>query len=206
MDEFDELIPPPDKDGSLDLTHRNWVQLDAVLWTYGRDLLTLNIAFNNIESLPPELGDLPLLRDLDCSCNRLSIFPAELQAYHRLTRQCVNSAQIGRCTRLRRLKANGNRLTEVPASLSKCVLLDTIILSENKLTALPAALGTLQGLTVLRLANNDLRTVPHELAAVTTLQEVDCSGNAKLDMIPLQLRGKSFIKSFAATTLAHAVP
>jgi Leucine-rich repeat (LRR) protein len=73
------------------------------------------------------------------------------------------------------------------------VLLDTIILSENKLTALPAALGTLQGLTVLRLANNDLRTVPHELAAVTTLQEVDCSGNAKLDMIPLQLRGKLYL-------------
>jgi hypothetical protein len=99
--------------------------------------------------------------------------------------------QIGRCTRLRRLKANGNRLIEVPATLSKCVLLDTIILSENKLTGLPAALGTLQGLTVLRLANNDLRTVPHELAAVTTLQEVDCSGNAKLDMIPLQLRGNT---------------
>jgi hypothetical protein len=79
MDEFDELLPPPDKDGSLDLTHRNWVQLDAVLWTYGRDLLTLNIAFNNIESLPPELGDLPLLRDLDCSCNRLSSFPAEVR-------------------------------------------------------------------------------------------------------------------------------
>jgi hypothetical protein len=80
MDEFDELIPPPDKDGSLDLTHRNWVQLDAVLWTYGRDLLTLNIAFNNIESLPPELGDLPLLRDLDCSCNRLSSCPAEVRS------------------------------------------------------------------------------------------------------------------------------
>jgi hypothetical protein len=90
MDEFDELIPPPDKDGSLDLTHRNWVQLDAVLWTYGRDLLTLNIAFNNIESLPPELGDLPLLRDLDCSCNRLSIFPAEV-------RRCSSCLQCTIC-------------------------------------------------------------------------------------------------------------
>jgi Leucine-rich repeat (LRR) protein len=87
----------------------------------------------------------------------------------------------------------------VPASLSKCVLLDTIILSENKLTGLPAALGTLQGLTVLRLANNDLRTVPHELAAVTTLQEVDCSGNAELDMIPLQLRGTLFTAATAST-------
>ncbi|KAG5186294.1 hypothetical protein JKP88DRAFT_157061 [Tribonema minus] len=174
MEEYDELIPHPDKAGCLDLTHRSWVELDSVLWTFSKELLVLNIAFNNIERLPPELGHLTLLRDLNCSCNKLSSLPAE----------------IGKCTRLRTLKANGNRLTEIPQTLAQCVLLDTLVLSENKLRGVPAALGSLQGLRVVRLGNNDLNYLPHQIGTMPSLEELDCQGNARLDMVPAPFRGE----------------
>lgn len=33
MEEIDELVPHPDSDGVLNLTHRAWVLLDSVIWT-----------------------------------------------------------------------------------------------------------------------------------------------------------------------------
>lgn len=33
MEEVDELVPHPDNNGVLDLTHRAWVLLDSVIWT-----------------------------------------------------------------------------------------------------------------------------------------------------------------------------
>lgn len=33
MEEVDELVPHPDNNGVLNLTHRAWVLLDSVIWT-----------------------------------------------------------------------------------------------------------------------------------------------------------------------------
>lgn len=33
MEEVDELVPHPDSNGLLNLTHRAWVLLDSVIWT-----------------------------------------------------------------------------------------------------------------------------------------------------------------------------
>lgn len=41
MEEEDELIPPPDIRGLLDLTNRAWVNLDPELWTLYADLICL---------------------------------------------------------------------------------------------------------------------------------------------------------------------
>lgn len=185
MEEYDELIPHPGKDGSLDLTNRAWRELDSVLWTFGRELLVLNIGYNNIESLPPELGDLMLLRELDCSCNKLKGLPAE----------------IGRCTRLRKLKANGNHITQLPNEMGQCIFLEEVILTENKLRTVPDTLGALQGLKVLRLTNNSLTALPHNLGVVETLEDINCTGNAQLDMIPAPIRGDSVLVKWVLALL-----
>eukprot|EP00968_Pinguiococcus_pyrenoidosus_P006631 scaffold442_cov268-Pinguiococcus_pyrenoidosus.AAC.39 len=98
MEEFDDLIPQPDADGSCDLAHRGWKVVDSVIWTLGAELLHLDLSFNRIEALPPDVGGLFLLRTLNISCNRVASIP---QA-------------ILRCKRLRILKANGNALTSIP--------------------------------------------------------------------------------------------
>ena len=65
MEEFDELAPTPDLDGSLDMTHRGCDELDDVLWTMGKELIKLNCSFNKITHFPGELGD---LRVSACVC------------------------------------------------------------------------------------------------------------------------------------------
>lgn len=59
-----------------------------------------------------------------------------------------------------------------------------LILSENKLQEIPATLAGLKALRILRLQNNKLKTLPHSLGAVITLEELDCVGNADLDIVP----------------------
>lgn len=59
-----------------------------------------------------------------------------------------------------------------------------MVLSENKLEEIPASLAGLKALRVLRLQNNKLKTLPYALSAAITLEELDCSGNTDLDIIP----------------------
>lgn len=56
-----------------------------------------------LTSLPPLIS-----RELDVSCNKLEAMPPE----------------IGRCSRLRKLKANGNYLTAIPEEVGGCALLE----------------------------------------------------------------------------------
>ena len=89
-----------------------------ILYIYrGKTLLILNVSFNNLTFLPPDLGNLLVLRELDVSSNKLE-------------RLCP---EIGRLVRLKKLKANGNRLVSIPPEIGKCKLLEELILSENKI-------------------------------------------------------------------------
>ncbi|CAM9431572.1 unnamed protein product [Laminaria digitata] len=171
MEEVDELVPHPDENGALNLTHRAWVLLDSVIWTMKQELMYLNVSSNNIEYLPPELGDLVLLKELDASCNKLEALPPE----------------IGKCSRLRKLRANGNYMEAIPKEVGHCALLEELILSENRLQEIPETLAGLKALRVLRLQNNRLKSLPHALGEVVTLEDLDCAGNAEFDIVPVPL-------------------
>ena len=62
MEEFDELMPTPDEDGRLELSHRAWQHVDEVVWTMGLEITALSLAYNRLAHIAPELGDLKLLR------------------------------------------------------------------------------------------------------------------------------------------------
>ena len=85
-------MPTPDDDGRLELSHRAWQHVDEVVWTMGLEITALSLAYNRLAHIAPELGDLKLLRELDCSCNKLQALPAK----------------IGALRQLRKLKCNGN--------------------------------------------------------------------------------------------------
>uniref|UniRef100_A0A7S2V5X2 Uncharacterized protein n=1 Tax=Fibrocapsa japonica TaxID=94617 RepID=A0A7S2V5X2_9STRA len=172
MEEFDDLIQHPDDKGCLDLAHRGWVTLDDAVWTMNYELFILNISFNNITAVPPRIGDLNLLRELDCSSNKIETIPNEL----------------GECRRLRRLKCNGNRIKVLPETLENCPLLEEITASENEIEEVPGSLGRIPALKILRLQNNRLRTLPPELGDLLTLEEINVSGNPELRTIPKELQ------------------
>ena len=85
MEEFDDLLKEPDESGYLDLSHRAWSTLDDVLWTWGQQLIVLNVSFNNIKKISSGIGELVLLREFDISNNSLEDLPLEMGevVYHR---------------------------------------------------------------------------------------------------------------------------
>ena len=71
--------------------------------------------------------------------------------------------------------------------LIKIILLNLV--SENNLIELPNTIQNMVALRILKLQNNKIAKLPHELAELSTLEELDCSNNNNLDMVPKAWRG-----------------
>lgn len=168
MEDDDELIPPLDIRGMLDLTNRSWVNLDSHVWTLSKKIVILDVSYNNITSFPAELGDLFVLRELRASFNKIHTIPPE----------------IGRLKRLKKLILNSNKLKTLPPDLCRCEALEDLVVSENVLEEMPQAMAGLIALRTLKLQNNRLKTLPYELADVVTLEDIDVSGNEPLTLVP----------------------
>ncbi|KAA1475261.1 adenylate cyclase-like protein [Dentipellis sp. KUC8613] len=100
---------------SLDLSHANLTSVDTLPFRLFTSLEQLQLAYNELESLPNNIGDLDHLTFLSCCHNRLTSLP--------------NS--IGRMTRLNIFNARNNRLTEIPAAIWNCGSLMTLNLTGN---------------------------------------------------------------------------
>jgi len=135
------------------------------------DLEDLSLAGNDLESLPDELGELPLVR-LQLAGNRLTSLPPSL----------------GRLARLEGLWAHGNLLTSLPPTMSGLTSLRALSLAGNRLVALPASCGALCALEDASLAGNALASLPPDLAGLTSLRKLSLNGNA-LASLPEALGG-----------------
>jgi hypothetical protein len=62
MEDDDDLTPQPDEKGQLVLSNRAWVHLDPVIWTMTLKLVKLDISYNHIAEIPPQVGELIMLR------------------------------------------------------------------------------------------------------------------------------------------------
>lgn len=168
MEEFDELMPTPDEEGRLDLSHRAWKDVDEVVWTMGSEVVALFLGYNRLSALPNELGDLKLLKELDISCNAIAALPR----------------RIGNLRHLTTFKANGNALSELPDEIGQCLALETLLISENHLITLPRSLGKLRRLKKLQAQNNKLEMLPPTLADVAeTLTDINVRNNPHLTAV-----------------------
>ena len=147
-------------------------------------------------AIPPVLGDLTGLEDLDLSGNGLTgEIPAALESL----------------TALGTLDLSGNGLTgEIPSDLGDLTALTTLDLSSNDLDgAIPSALGSLRNLAVLRLYDNGLnRPIPAELGNLTKLTELDLWGNSLSGAIPAELGNLADLQvlDLSDNSLSGAIP
>ena len=86
-----------------------------------------------------------------------------------------------------------HRLETICDEIGNLKNLEVLALSENLLTELPETIGYMTNLKVLTLQANDLISIPLSLGNLLNLDEIDCTNNPRLEMIPEIWRGVLFI-------------
>jgi Leucine-rich repeat (LRR) protein len=126
-------------------------------------------------SIPPELGKLTNIVELNLESNRLSgSIPPEL----------------GKLANLKELLLGSNQLSgRIPPSLGNLEQLGNLVLSNNQLSgSIPPELGNLPNLQGLHLASNRLSgSIPSSLGDLEQLGDLDLSANRLSGNIPPQL-------------------
>ena len=152
----------PDSAGCLELRYRGLTDLalEPRIWSFTHCLISLDLSFNQLQALPPEICNLQLLQEINCACNKLQSLPASLFSLAWLTV----------------IKANGNCVSTLPSEIGQCKSLQTLNLSENVLTSLPNEIAGCTSLRTVLLQNNDLPRLPLSLATLN-VQQMDISNN-----------------------------
>ena len=143
--------------------------------------------------IPPEIGNLTALEELDLSSSSLSDDPPN---------QLTGSIppEIGNLTSLEWLSLSGNQLTwPIPPQIGRLTSLEWLDLSGNQLTgAIPSELGNLSSLTSLWLFSNQLAgSIPPEIGNLTSLTHLVLSINRLTGPIPPELGNLTKLEYFS---------
>ena len=130
----------------------------------------LNLANNNLRTLPDNIGNIHTLVELVVENNQLETLPSTIGNLHclRKLRVPINKLQslpesIGNLRALDYLCVRLNKLMMLPDSIGGMSALTTLYLACNELRALPASFGQLQALRILWLHNNKFTHGPPEV-------------------------------------------
>ena len=148
----------------------------------------LDLAFNDLSGpIPPALGNLSRLTELDLLGNRLTGPIPEV---------------LGRLSRLEVLDLLGNRLTgPIPSALGRLSRLGGLDLAGNQLTGtIPPALGNISSMYWLNLSGNRLTgPIPSALGNLSKLGGLDLAGNQLSGPIPSALGRLEQLKIMSLT-------
>jgi Leucine-rich repeat (LRR) protein len=133
------------------------------IFEFAPTLLTLNIGFNKLSSMPSLIGMLNQLTCLDFRNNSLSTLPKEMSLL----------------LRLQDLILSMNQFSEIPHCLAGLPKLTNLIANDNKIQRIDVGLlQALPSLSCLDLTNNSVDAVPAELGFLPNLKSLKLEGNA----------------------------
>lgn len=110
-------------------------------------LCILELGYNSLQTLPPEVGHLTCLQELYVQNNLLETLPESL----------------GNLLGLRKLSLCHNRLVEIPLFFNRLVKLERLNLSGNFIQVLPPWLFVLPRLLKLFIIHNPIENVPRDV-------------------------------------------
>src|ERR1700677_1205753 len=113
------------------LLQNNGVNLNVII----RELY---LSYNQLQSIPKEIGLLTMLQTLSLSNNQLQSIPKE----------------IGQLTMLQGLYFSNNQLQTIPKEIGQLTMLQRLDLNDNQLRTIPKEIGQLTMLRILYLDNN----------------------------------------------------
>ncbi len=160
MEDIDDY--EPDSSGTLmDLKYQGLSVVDPQVLSY-TGLVTLDLSFNLLESLPDGIGLLQNLEQLHCASNKITALPDS----------------IGTIQSLRLIEANNNMMISIPQNIGQLQSLKKLVLNDNILTSLPEEIGNCNNLESLLAHNNSLCRLPLSLSLLKgKLSELDVSRN-----------------------------
>lgn len=123
----------------------------------------------DLDSLPPVIGQLENLEYLVLDGNNLKRLPKE----------------IGQLKKLYYLSVKFNDLRELPSSIGNLKNLEELELDHNKLKSIPESIGGLENLRYLNIGKNDLNHLPVSLWECRSLIELDIANSGTM----LQITG-----------------
>ena len=151
-------------------------------------LTKLDLSFNSLNELPPQISSLEELATLKLRSNRLRHLEPALFSCCQLRQLDVGQNQlvelseaVGDFPLLVELSAPENKLQSLPRSLERCRALQVLHLYDNQLTALPEL--QLPALLQLNVGKNRLHSLPASIAASRSLEVLVCCRNG-LSQLP----------------------
>jgi Leucine-rich repeat (LRR) protein len=151
----------------------------------------------NIKHLPPKLGALTNLKELEISClENLEDIPVEIGQLKKLEKLIIDNgngclmnvsipASIGELTNLKVLRLYGalyptkigSPVKPLPATIAKLQNLEELDLGGNHLESIPPEISDLKNLKKLGLDYNDLHDIPSFIGELKNLRELSISSN-----------------------------
>eukprot|EP00808_Paulinella_micropora_P002679 g76941.t1 len=156
----------------LDLSSNLICELPTRVTMYAPSLTVLNVAHNQLRSLPEEIGELEKLTELNVAGNYLECLPESLLYLKEL--------QI--------LNASKNHLNILPEGLFGLHKLTKVLLQENQLTSLPGFDRKCE-LKELNCNNNSLSALPPSLAYLPKLALLEAKENQLVSLPDFHLDG-----------------
>jgi hypothetical protein len=147
-------------DKCLDMSNRGIVKFTQNIGLYA-NIVSLNLAQNELTHLPEELGLLHNLEELNVSENRLVRLPDS----------------IGQLRHLRELNLKHNELTTFPKSIGNLQRLRILIVSHNRFRVISREIGGLAKLMTFEAEHNQIEYLPAEMSLLGNLRIIQIHGN-----------------------------
>lgn len=166
---------------SLDLV--DWGLVEIPEWVFERNnLKKLDMSaepydpfhapfINRISSIPPKIGLMTDLEELDLSGNMISLIPPEIK----------------NCKSLRELYLGRNTITKIPEEFCELRNLEALNLRYNSIKSLPDKFGSLANLKFLNLEGNNILTLPGSFTKLVNLEDLIIAGNPELISPPYDI-------------------
>jgi len=156
---------------------------------------TLWLNNKNLQSLPPEIGQLTALKTLRLDDNQLHALPPEICLLENLEYLDVSHNPLQDfpptmfwLARLRKLNVYSCGLRTFPPALCDIPRLEKLKIWGNRFSDVPPEIGQLTHLRILELAHNPhLRSLPPEIGQLTELEELDVRGCPDLKTLPSEI-------------------
>lgn len=136
---FAEALNNPRKVKSIDVARQQIEKIRDIFDRF-KNLVSINLLGNSLDTFPEELTKTRRLRELSLSSNGLSVLGSE----------------IGELTALRILIVNFNRIKEIPKEIGNLTELLYLDLGDNQISSLPDEIGRLTKLEELHIDDNRL--------------------------------------------------